>query len=129
MQLRGYIPVGWYPSAIVATDNDHLLVANAKGTTVRNPNNYPDPNDTRPKDPHETHPRNIYVLNVLHGNVCSVQVPKADDLANATQQVIDDLKQLESLGVSQVDVRLGAASVDQAVAAMRKFRDDVMAKL
>jgi YVTN family beta-propeller protein len=82
MQLRGYVPVGWYPSAVVAVDNDHLLVANAKGTTVHNPNNYPDPYDPKRK--------NVYILNVIHGNVCSVQIPKSDDLAKSTWQVIED---------------------------------------
>jgi probable F420-dependent oxidoreductase len=60
--------------------------------------------------------------------------PKADDgerkiLVGDNAQIVDDLKQLAALGVSQVDVRLGAASVEQAVANMRTFRDDVMAKL
>jgi probable F420-dependent oxidoreductase len=60
--------------------------------------------------------------------------PKADDgerkiLVGDNAQIVDDLKQLAALGVSQVDVRLGATSVEQAVANMRTFRDDVMAKL
>jgi probable F420-dependent oxidoreductase len=60
--------------------------------------------------------------------------PKADDgerkiLVGDNAQIVDDLKQLAALGVSQVDVRLGATTVEQAVANMRTFRDDVMAKL
>ncbi len=47
MQLRGYIPVGWYPSAVAVIGNGRLLVANAKGSTVRNPNNKLDPHDSR----------------------------------------------------------------------------------
>ena len=63
-----------------------------------------------------------------------IEDARADDgerkiLAGDNAQIVDDIQQLESLGVSQIDVRLGAASVDQAVANMRKFRDDVMAKL
>ncbi len=63
-----------------------------------------------------------------------IEDARADDgerkiLAGDNAQIVDDIKQLESLGVSQVDVRLGAASVDQAVANMRTFRDDVMARL
>jgi YVTN family beta-propeller protein len=82
MQLRGYIPVGWYPSALAAIDDDHLLVANAKGTQVRNPNTAPDPYDPKRK--------NIYILNVIHGNVCSVQIPEGDELAKATERVLED---------------------------------------
>ena len=82
VQLRGYFPAGWYPSALVAVDDDHLLVANAKGTTVRNPNNMPDPYDPKRK--------NEYILNVIHGNVCAMRIPKKAELATATQQVLDD---------------------------------------
>ena len=64
----------------------------------------------------------------------AIDDPRADDgerkiLAGDTAQVIDDLKQLEALGVSQVDVRLGAPTLDGAVANLRRFRDDVLAKL
>jgi YVTN family beta-propeller protein len=82
MQLRGYIPVGWYPSALAVIDDDHLLVANAKGTSVRNPNNFPDPYDAKRK--------NAYILNVIHGNVCTVQIPEGDELAKSTEQVLED---------------------------------------
>jgi hypothetical protein len=82
MQLRGYIPVGWYPMAVAVIDDDRLLVANAKGTSVRNPDNYPDPDD-----PKRT---SIYILNVIHGNVCTVRIPKPDELAKATQRVLED---------------------------------------
>jgi YVTN family beta-propeller protein len=81
-QLRGYIPVGWYPSALTVIDDDHLLVANAKGTSVRNPNNYPDAYDPKRK--------NAYILNVIHGNVCTVRIPEGDELAKATERVLED---------------------------------------
>ncbi len=63
-----------------------------------------------------------------------IEDARADDgerkiLAGDNAQIVDDIHQLESLGVSQVDVRLGAPTVEQAVANMRRFRDDVMAKL
>ncbi|MGD0767805.1 MAG: alkaline phosphatase family protein [Tepidisphaeraceae bacterium] len=82
MQLRGYVPVGWYPTALAVVDQDHLLVANAKGTSVRNPNNFPDPYDAKRGS--------AYILNVIHGNVCTVRIPKEDELAKSTQQVLDD---------------------------------------
>ncbi len=47
-ELRGYIPTGWYPSSLAVTpDGKRLLVTNAKGTSVRNPNNVPDPHDPK----------------------------------------------------------------------------------
>jgi len=82
MQLLGYVPVGWYPSALVVTGEDQLLVANAKGTVIRNPNPMPDP-----FDPKRTTER---ILNVLHGNVCAVRVPEGDELAKTTKEVIQD---------------------------------------
>jgi len=82
MQVRGYVPVGWYPSALAVIGEDRLLVANAKGTTLRNPNPMPDPYDPKRK--------NEFILNVLKGNICTVQIPDGDDLAKATQQVIQN---------------------------------------
>ena len=82
MQVRGYVPAGWYPSALAVIGDDRLLVANAKGTTVRNPNNIPDPYDPKRK--------NEYILNILQGNVCIVRVPQGDELSKATGQVLQD---------------------------------------
>jgi len=82
MELRGYVPVGWYPTAVAVIDDDRLLVANAKGTSVRNPNNFPDPYDPKRKS--------AYILNVIHANVCTARIPKGDELAKATEQVLDD---------------------------------------
>ena len=39
MQLSGYIPVGWYPTALAtAARGDALLVVNGWGTKAMNPN-------------------------------------------------------------------------------------------
>ena len=74
-ELRGYIPTGWYPSALVATaDGKRLLVANAKGFNVRNPNNKPRRTS----------------LTVLEGNVCSIRIPGARELKETTAQVLAD---------------------------------------
>jgi len=82
MQLRGYIPAGWYPSALAVIGNDRLLVANAKGTTVRNPNNKP--------DPHDAHRKTAYILSILEGNVCLVRIPSPDELERSTEEVLED---------------------------------------
>jgi probable F420-dependent oxidoreductase len=60
--------------------------------------------------------------------------PRTDDgerkiFAGDNQAVLDDLRQLAELGVSQVDFRLGGASLDETVANMRRFRDDVIGRL
>src|SRR5205814_2532350 len=60
--LEGYIPTGWYPTGIAVTsDGKRLLVANAKGTVVRNPNNHP--------DPHESKSKSTHINQLLEGNV------------------------------------------------------------
>ena len=101
--LQGYIPAGWYPTAL-ALDGDELLVANAHGTTVRNPNNFKDPDD-----PKRT---TMYVLNVLHGNVCKMKIPTGDDLKAATQQVLadcrlDKLDQEEANPLANIGLKAG----------------------
>ncbi len=79
--LIGYIPAGWYPSAIVASlIKPVLLVANAKGTSPRNPNPsfvYSQGN----KDPN-------YGLYLTVGNVETIRVPGAAQLAADTQMTM-----------------------------------------
>jgi YVTN family beta-propeller protein len=81
MSLSGYIPSGWYPSAVAVTpDGNRLLVVNAKGTKARNPNPTMEPEDPRHK--------NGYILKILEGNVTSIAIPTGSALHDATQQVI-----------------------------------------
>jgi YVTN family beta-propeller protein len=107
-ELRGYIPAGWYPTGVVASqDGKSILVCNAKGTQVRNPNNHPNPHDPKSKS--------TPVLQNLMGNVISIAVPTSDKkLAAATEQVLTNnrLVQLEqgqpnplaSLGLSSGNI-------------------------
>ena len=46
-----------------------------------------------------------------------------------TADYVGDIKALEELGVSAVDVRLFATTLDDTIGSMRRFRDDVMAKV
>jgi YVTN family beta-propeller protein len=81
--LRGYIPTGWYPSAVTAApDGKRLLVANAKGFNARNPDNHP--------DPRRRHSKYSNTLTVLEGNVSAVPIPTGDELEKATAQVMSD---------------------------------------
>jgi DNA-binding beta-propeller fold protein YncE len=81
LQLQGYIPVGWYPSGVVVSnDNKRLLVTNAKGVTSR----YPNPCYMQ----YEFNSNPCYDLNLLLGTVASLAVPSTTDLAKDTQQVL-----------------------------------------
>ena len=80
--VLGYIPAGWYPSAVVASPTKPvLLVANAKGTSTRNPN----PNFVllarAIADPN-------YGLYLTVGNVETIRVPGAAQLAADTQMTL-----------------------------------------
>jgi DNA-binding beta-propeller fold protein YncE len=81
-ELRGYIPAGWYPTALAATTDGRLLIANAKGSSIRTPSNRPDPR--RPQ--HST----IALLSALEGNVMGVAVPNGEALERSTEQVLED---------------------------------------
>jgi YVTN family beta-propeller protein len=127
MQLSGYIPAGWYPSAVVPLGNDRLLVANAKGTSVRNPNNKPDPHDARRKTG--------YSLSVLEGNVCTVELPDdASDLKEATEQVLKDnrLTGLEKQGANPLaGIGLSSGNITHVIYIIKENRtyDQVLGDL
>ncbi len=77
--LAGYIPVGWYPTAVAASrDGKRLFVANAKGINARNPN-------SRPVVPGE---RSQYIQNIIEGTVSTIDVPDANALRPLTARVI-----------------------------------------
>ena len=77
--LVGYIPAGWYPTAVVASPiKPVLLVANAKGTLTRYPNpSYQQYSFAGPYD-----------LNLIEGNVETVRVPGSSQLAADTQMTM-----------------------------------------
>lgn len=80
LNVRGYIPVGWYPTGVVVNPNGtQLLATNAKGVTPRIPsigyqlfqfNNSP-----------------WYDLNTILGTVATIAVPTQSELARYTNQV------------------------------------------
>lgn len=79
-RIAGYIPAGWYPSAIVASpDGTHLLVANAKGSQAHNPN-------AEPAGPDGAW--GVYSLSILEGNVQTVPIPDESTLKEYTSEVI-----------------------------------------
>lgn len=76
--LRGYLPVGWYPTAVaVSPDGRRLFVANAKGIVARHPNgeNYKG--------------RGQYGPNLIEGTLATIDLPAAlADLPRRTAQVM-----------------------------------------
>lgn len=75
-KLAGRIPVGWYPSGVVAA-GDSLFVVNAKGKGAG-----PNPNGPQPNKPQKKNSR-TYTLGQLSGTVTMIGA------ANATTQELD----------------------------------------
>ncbi len=109
-QLSGYIPVGWYPTALtVSADGNALLAVNGWGTSARNPNpdfNYLDPDvlgiNSGVKPPSWSAPPGPgYVLNSIPGNVSRIDLTEAlPDLASSTDQVIRNNQNTPAMGNS-----------------------------
>ena len=81
--LIGYIPAGWYPTAVVASPiKPVILVANAKGTLTR----YPNPSYQQFSF------ANQYDLNIIEGNVETIRVPGSAQLSADTQMTMANNK-------------------------------------
>jgi YVTN family beta-propeller protein len=81
MSIRGMIPAGDYPSAVLATDA-RLLVVNAKGHTARNPN---------PKYNYFMRPpinRDNFIYSIILGDVQSMPILSPAKLPQQTQIVM-----------------------------------------
>lgn len=77
-ELRGLLPVGWYPTAVAASaDGKRLFVANGKGSKAVNPNGRKVGN------------LGTYILNILEGTVSMLDLTKSmRDLAASTREVL-----------------------------------------
>ena len=79
--VSGYIPAGWYPTAVaLSPENQRLFVANAKGVAERNPNADPKASG-RVADA-------FYIQNVIKGTVSTIPIPDAATLDKLTAQTI-----------------------------------------
>ncbi len=84
----GYIPTGWYPTAVVASPfRKQILVADAKGTATRNPNPGQKVYDL-PGGKSTDSAGRFYDLNIIEGQVQTMPVPNPAQLAAQTQQVV-----------------------------------------
>ena len=89
-QTIGYIPTGWYPTAVVASPlKKQILVANAKGTQTR----YPNPGYQQFTFFGQ------YDLNRIEGSVQTIPVPNSAHLPVETQQVFTN-NRLASIGTA-----------------------------
>jgi YVTN family beta-propeller protein len=86
LKIRGEIPVGWYPSAVVATsDGKRILVSNARGTQPR----YPNPGQLINKANVDN---TQYTLNMIESDVETIKVPTLLQRLQYTQQVLANNK-------------------------------------
>jgi len=110
-QLSGYIPVGWYPTALAATpDGKALLVVNGWGTAAMNPNpqlDYLNPDvvafntKATPVPAWVGPPGPGYVLNSIPGNVSRIDLTQAlPSLVQSTAQVIRNNQNTPAMGSS-----------------------------
>ncbi|MFN0055467.1 MAG: bifunctional YncE family protein/alkaline phosphatase family protein, partial [Planctomycetales bacterium] len=91
-QIKGYIPTGWYPTALAITpDGERLLVGVGKGgQTLANPPDRQKLEELLKKPAQEGGYRNIpfpYIGATLSGTLSIVDVPGEDELARYTHQV------------------------------------------
>ena len=93
--VRGFIPVGQYPSA-VAVANGVVYVGNGKGTGVENASLIVNNSGRVPNAPNERFPAGMgrarqggqYSVSIVTGNISAVREPDARTLARYTQQVM-----------------------------------------
>ncbi len=80
-EIRGFIPTGWYPSAVqVTTDGDGILVGNGKGTVSA-----PNPRGPQPYQPMTSETE--YIARITLGAVSIILKPPPEALARYTRQV------------------------------------------
>lgn len=81
-KLRGYIPVGWYPTAVsVSADGGKLFVAEGKGVNPQNPNG-------KPAGPGGKWGQ--YIQNIIEGTVSVVRLPDKESLSELTVQAMSN---------------------------------------
>ena len=88
---KGFIPVGWYPTAI-RFYNNNLLVTNGKGFS-----SFPNPNGPNPlghaanyKKTDSSQQKEQYIGNMFKGTLSVIPIPDAPALSHYTQQVYDN---------------------------------------
>jgi YVTN family beta-propeller protein len=84
-RVQGYIPVGWYPTAVVTSaDGKRLFVANGRGDATRVPNLPAGAAGPSPRGTPE------HVLQRRAGSVSTLDVPTGGQLRRLTEQVLQN---------------------------------------
>jgi hypothetical protein len=89
----GFIPAGWYPTAL-AVDGEHLLVASGKGegTGANSPQ--------LPSSYGESRGPHAYIAALIHGSIAEISIPKAEPLLpKLTEQVRESNRMAASSSV------------------------------
>lgn len=144
-ELSGYIPAGWYPTALAATSSgDALLVVNGWGTSAMNPNpqlNYLDPdvvgiNFGVNPPAWIAKPGPGYVLNSIPGNVSRIDLRQALlQLADSTVQVIRNNQNTQAMGSSSnsllTDIGINSGKIKHVIYIIKENRgyDQVLGDL
>lgn len=82
----GFIPVGWYPTAVKYVPNtDQILVANGKGISSRANPDGPNPTKRRPKNWHENYSGSMFM-----GTLSIIHTPNPQQLAVMSKRVYDN---------------------------------------
>jgi YVTN family beta-propeller protein len=74
-KLVGYLPTGWLPTSVCATEKE-LLIACAKGVQAKNPNSKP------------VGEKGTYIQDIIAGTVTRLPLPLPKKLKDLTRQVI-----------------------------------------
>ncbi len=81
----GFIPVGWYPTAVQYLKSGKILVANGKGISSRANPDGPVPNKRRPKNWMEN-----YTGTMFKGTLSVIEFPQSKELAKMSKEVYDN---------------------------------------
>ena len=115
-EVRGFIPTGWYPSAVAVTlDGARILVGNGKGTASS-------ANPGRPQPVVRRSPYREYIGSVIKGAVSVIPMPKPLALARHTRQVYRNTPYKDTL-LEQTELKSPAPDVvpDQVGVPSRKI--------
>jgi len=101
LNIRGYVPVGWYPTGVVVSpDGKRLLATNAKGVKTRIP--------STGYVQYQFNDNPWYDLNTIIGTVSLVPVPSQTELLAFTKQVYQNNGLLPPIQPNKNDQRIAS---------------------
>jgi len=99
-EVEGWVPVGWYPTAVMfSRDGSHFYVLNGKGTTS-------EPNVRGPQ-PNAVAPAGRYTGNIFQGTISIVPTPDRAALAAMTRRVLTLTPYKEATRLAPADAPIG----------------------